>query len=309
MRTGSPVAAALIGAPVSRVRQPLDALVRAHLVEQRAPGRYQLHNLLRAYAVVPLDPPDDITPLAFANSGEADAWSDAERDNLVAATVGRRGRPAADRLATTTSAGPAAVATARTGTSCRCSAAFFRPGDCSGIPSHQDSQGRCTAAARAAGPARCGTAGQGQKLHLRAGQRWAAGQGEGPPERPSDARYGVQRSGRDPPTWMGDLDGVQRTAQERAHGHGLPVGDQVAATIGAPPAGRHQRPGQVVDGTCSKLARPRQSRGSRPCRACPIRPASGAESVPHTHVGRSTSRAIGPGWAGTTSSTRRLASP
>ncbi|MFC4019156.1 tetratricopeptide repeat protein [Micromonospora sp. GCM10011542] len=122
----APAAAALTGGPVSRVRQPLDALVSAHLLEQSAPGRYQLHDLLLAYAVdqvrhlesiadrqaalrrvldwylhsadaalartlpfyraVPLAPPADVTPLAFATSGEADAWFDAERDNLVAAT-------------------------------------------------------------------------------------------------------------------------------------------------------------------------------------------------------------------------------
>ncbi|WP_406070336.1 ATP-binding protein [Micromonospora sp. NBC_01638] len=122
----APAAAALTGGPVSRVRQPLDALVSAHLLEQSAPGRYQLHDLLRAYAVdqvrhlestedrqaalrrgldwylhtadaaltrtlpfyrtVPLDPPTDVTPLAFTTNPEADAWFDAERDNLVAAT-------------------------------------------------------------------------------------------------------------------------------------------------------------------------------------------------------------------------------
>ncbi|MEU8209395.1 tetratricopeptide repeat protein [Micromonospora sp. NPDC049044] len=122
----APAAAALTGMPVSRVRQPLDALVGAHLLEQSAPGRYQLHDLLRAYAVdqvrhlesaedrkmalrrgldwylhtadaalartlpfyrtVPLDRPTDVTPLAFATNAEADAWFDTERDNLVSAT-------------------------------------------------------------------------------------------------------------------------------------------------------------------------------------------------------------------------------
>ncbi|MEO3777284.1 tetratricopeptide repeat protein [Micromonospora sp. B11E3] len=121
-----PAAAALAGVPVSQVRQALDALVTAHLLEQNAPGRYQLHDLLRAYAVdqvrqlesarerqaalrrvldwylhttdaalartlpfnrtVPLDPPTDVAPLAFADGAEADAWFDAERDNLVACT-------------------------------------------------------------------------------------------------------------------------------------------------------------------------------------------------------------------------------
>lgn len=123
---GVPAAAALADVPVGQVRQPLDALVRAHLLEESAPGRYQLHDLLRAYAVdqakhleseesrraalsrvvrfylhtadaalgrtlpfyrtVPLDPPPDLTPLTFATAGEADAWLTVEQDNLVAAT-------------------------------------------------------------------------------------------------------------------------------------------------------------------------------------------------------------------------------
>ncbi|MFJ8689510.1 ATP-binding protein [Micromonospora wenchangensis] len=121
-----PAVAALAGIPAAQVRQPLDALVTAHLVEQHASGRYHLHDLLRAYAVdqvrhfedeesrrealrrvlewylhsadaalartlpfnrtVPLDPPAGVVPLAFASPAEADAWFDGERDNLVAAT-------------------------------------------------------------------------------------------------------------------------------------------------------------------------------------------------------------------------------
>ncbi|WFE92740.1 tetratricopeptide repeat protein [Micromonospora sp. WMMD987] len=121
-----PAVAALAGVPTAQVRQPLDALVTAHLVEQHASGRYQLHDLLRAYAVdqvrqfedeenrlealrrvlawylhsadaalartlpfnrtVPLEPPAGVVPLAFASPAEADAWFDGERDNLVAAT-------------------------------------------------------------------------------------------------------------------------------------------------------------------------------------------------------------------------------
>ncbi|MGW1058258.1 ATP-binding protein [Micromonospora rubida] len=122
----TPAAAALAGVPATQLRQPLDALVTAHLLEQHAPGRYHLHDLLRAYAVdqvrqfegeeerraalhrvldwylhtadaalartlpfyriVPLDPPTAGVPLAFAGPADADAWFDAERDNLVAAT-------------------------------------------------------------------------------------------------------------------------------------------------------------------------------------------------------------------------------
>ncbi|WP_335979701.1 ATP-binding protein [Streptomyces sp. CA2R106] len=48
---GLPAAAALAGAAGgNRVRQQLDSLVGAHLLEQTAPDRYQFHDLLRAYA-------------------------------------------------------------------------------------------------------------------------------------------------------------------------------------------------------------------------------------------------------------------
>ncbi|MBB4918731.1 ATP-binding protein [Streptosporangium saharense] len=43
-------AAALCGLTPSRTRQLLDSLVGAHLLEQATPGRYQFHDLLRAYA-------------------------------------------------------------------------------------------------------------------------------------------------------------------------------------------------------------------------------------------------------------------
>ncbi|GAA3770971.1 tetratricopeptide repeat protein [Plantactinospora mayteni] len=119
-------AGALCDAPGHQVRQLLDVLVGAHLLEQHAPGRYQLHDLLRAYAldqvrqheseetsqaslrrvldwylhtadaalakVLPFSPttptatPDDITALSFASSTEAAAWFEAECDNLVAST-------------------------------------------------------------------------------------------------------------------------------------------------------------------------------------------------------------------------------
>ncbi len=43
-------ASALAGLPAGRVRQALDTLVGAHLLEQTAPDRYEFHDLLRAYA-------------------------------------------------------------------------------------------------------------------------------------------------------------------------------------------------------------------------------------------------------------------
>jgi DNA-binding SARP family transcriptional activator/tetratricopeptide (TPR) repeat protein len=43
-------AASLAGIPLARVRPSLAELARAHLVAERVPGRYDLHDLLRAYA-------------------------------------------------------------------------------------------------------------------------------------------------------------------------------------------------------------------------------------------------------------------
>jgi DNA-binding SARP family transcriptional activator len=43
-------AAALTGATVEQARRALDTLVRAHLIQPAAPGRYTMHDLLRGYA-------------------------------------------------------------------------------------------------------------------------------------------------------------------------------------------------------------------------------------------------------------------
>ena len=47
---GADAAASLAGIPASRARLLLSALVRAHLIGESGPGRYALHDLLRAYA-------------------------------------------------------------------------------------------------------------------------------------------------------------------------------------------------------------------------------------------------------------------
>ena len=60
---GSEVGAALTGLTVSAVRRLLGSLTDAHLVEQTGDDRYQLHDLLRAYAAdlaVQIDPPAEI---------------------------------------------------------------------------------------------------------------------------------------------------------------------------------------------------------------------------------------------------------
>jgi hypothetical protein len=43
-------AAAIVGLPVAQAKQLLDQLLDAHMVEQRRPDRYELHDLLRLYA-------------------------------------------------------------------------------------------------------------------------------------------------------------------------------------------------------------------------------------------------------------------
>ena len=48
---GTAAAASLAGLPVAAVRALLDQLVAANLVQQHAPGRYRMHDLVRLYAV------------------------------------------------------------------------------------------------------------------------------------------------------------------------------------------------------------------------------------------------------------------
>ncbi|WP_069866697.1 AfsR/SARP family transcriptional regulator [Streptomyces malaysiensis] len=47
----APAAASLVGIPVPQARRLLIQLTRAHLITERAPGQYGLHDLLRAYAM------------------------------------------------------------------------------------------------------------------------------------------------------------------------------------------------------------------------------------------------------------------
>jgi tetratricopeptide (TPR) repeat protein len=49
--TATAAAASLVGQPVPAVRELLAELTRAHLVIERSPGRFVMHDLLRAYAV------------------------------------------------------------------------------------------------------------------------------------------------------------------------------------------------------------------------------------------------------------------
>ncbi|MEU7527599.1 BTAD domain-containing putative transcriptional regulator [Saccharothrix sp. NPDC042600] len=112
--------AALGGLSERETRRLLDVLVRAHLVEDSAAGRYRLHDLLRAYAAE-LAEPAPLTPLRawylhtaaramdvlapfedarrpevaaapgpvvdFPDRAAAHAWLDAERAGILAATV------------------------------------------------------------------------------------------------------------------------------------------------------------------------------------------------------------------------------
>lgn len=116
--------AAMAGTPLRDTRRALDVLVRAHLVDQTPGGRYQPHDLLRAYAAELADTTDDTAaPLArlfdhylatasaamdviapheaeirpevpatdtekpvFDTYGAAFGWLDDERANLIATT-------------------------------------------------------------------------------------------------------------------------------------------------------------------------------------------------------------------------------
>nr|WP_330177650.1 tetratricopeptide repeat protein [Streptomyces sp. NBC_01498] len=122
---GIQAAAVLAALPVPRTRQLLDSLVNAHLLEQRAPDRYEFHDLLRAYASdqahhedpageretalhrlldwylygadaaqswinpderhVPLPPSDGVPAVAFSDYGSAIDWAGREHTNLLRA--------------------------------------------------------------------------------------------------------------------------------------------------------------------------------------------------------------------------------
>lgn len=120
-----PAASALSGVALRAARGSLDRLLDAHLLEQRRPGHYEQHDLLRAYARelaeqspasgagaldrlhrwylhsaanarramgrgVPLydfGAPADVIPLEFTSSGQASAWFEAERHALMAVVI------------------------------------------------------------------------------------------------------------------------------------------------------------------------------------------------------------------------------
>ncbi|MFL6125384.1 BTAD domain-containing putative transcriptional regulator [Actinophytocola sp.] len=119
---GVAAATALAGRPPRQTRSLLTALVSANLLEERRPGRFELHDLLRDYAIelddgsarpalrrfvswclqsgtnvdnrcdperkspIPLvDPEPDVAPLLFADSTEAMRWFEEERPALVGA--------------------------------------------------------------------------------------------------------------------------------------------------------------------------------------------------------------------------------
>ncbi|WP_284740668.1 AfsR/SARP family transcriptional regulator [Amycolatopsis sp. RTGN1] len=130
---GTEAVAALAGIEPAQAGVLLEKLAGAHLVEQHLPGRYRFHDLLRRYAAEQAEPDRDgalgrlydwylgavdgaarllyphmlrlPVPDAgsrFAGLGEASAWLDAERGNLVAAVrhaAGAGPRPMAWLLA------------------------------------------------------------------------------------------------------------------------------------------------------------------------------------------------------------------
>lgn len=121
---GVQAAATLGDVGTNQVRQLLDVLVGAHVLEHHAPGRYQFHDLLRAYATeqafhhesqenrvstleraiswyaqtahnavtaiapldrhIDIDHRADVAPLTFTDRDSAFQWYETERENLVA---------------------------------------------------------------------------------------------------------------------------------------------------------------------------------------------------------------------------------
>jgi tetratricopeptide (TPR) repeat protein/transcriptional regulator with XRE-family HTH domain len=87
-------AAALTGLPAGRCTDVLDELIDAHLVQETAPGRFRMHDLIRQYAAdlaAEEEPDTDAAVrrvvrhyLAASRAGD-EAWLDLEYANLVAA--------------------------------------------------------------------------------------------------------------------------------------------------------------------------------------------------------------------------------
>lgn len=130
---GTGAAAALIGGDPAAATRLLDRLAADHLLRSRSPGRYDFHDLLRAYAsecareagdgdeplrrvldwylhaaraaarhlppgdrLIPAEPvPDDVTPPEFGDAEEAVGWFETELPNLMAAvrSAAAIGRP------------------------------------------------------------------------------------------------------------------------------------------------------------------------------------------------------------------------
>ena len=111
-----PAAAALVNLPVTRTRTLLDRLVASHLLLEKAPGRFELHDLVRVYAAelvgtdeaarrrvlswygatamgarqlagarqpLVFDAEPGVVPLTLADAASAMAWLDDERTNLL----------------------------------------------------------------------------------------------------------------------------------------------------------------------------------------------------------------------------------
>jgi tetratricopeptide (TPR) repeat protein len=85
---GAGAAAALSDLDPAEAEAALDRLVDAHLVEAPAPGRYQLHDLLRLFATEHLSDEELRAALGrlvdwFATTAERGAWVERERGNAV----------------------------------------------------------------------------------------------------------------------------------------------------------------------------------------------------------------------------------
>jgi hypothetical protein len=72
-----PAAAALLGMSYAGARLPLDELCATHLVTEHLPGRYAMHDLLRAYATAQANADESPDTLTEATRRLVDFYADA----------------------------------------------------------------------------------------------------------------------------------------------------------------------------------------------------------------------------------------
>ena len=87
---GMPAAAGLLGTSFTEARLPLDELVATHLVTEHVPGRYAMHDLLRAYAAARAKTDEPSDALTEAARRLLDFYTDTVYEAAPLLRVGRK---------------------------------------------------------------------------------------------------------------------------------------------------------------------------------------------------------------------------